>query len=88
MGVEVGDEVYVAVGVDVFVGVAVATSSANASEVRAAAVFKFENARSAILPGSMTIGVGKVGSENAIADVAQNKLNPSAPAKKIHKRLA
>ena len=85
-GVDV--DVSVAVDVNVLVGVEVATSSANASDVRAAAVFKFENARLAMFPGSITIGVGRVGSERAIADVPQNKLNPSAPATKIHKSPA
>lgn len=88
VGVDVGDEVNVAVGVKEAVGVEVATSLLNASAVSAAAVLRFENARSAIFPGSMTIGVGRVGSERAIAEVAQNRLNPSALAKKIHKSPA
>jgi len=41
-----------------------------------------------MFPGSITMGVGKVGSESAIAEVAQNKVNPSAPARKIHKSPA
>lgn len=52
--------------------------------MNAAAVLRLEKARLAILPGSMTIGVGNVGSESAIAEVAQNKLKPSALARKIH----
>ncbi len=88
VGEEVGEEVNVGVGVNVLVGDGVATNSANASEVRAAAVFKFEKARLAIFPGSITIGVGRVGSERAIADVAQKKLNPIAPATKIQRSPA
>ncbi len=88
VGDEVGDAVSVEVDVKVAVGVEVATRTWNASAVNAAAVLRFEKARSAISPRSMTIGVGRVGSERAIADVAQNKLNPSALAKKIHKSPA
>lgn len=49
---------------------------------------RFENAKLAIFAGLITIGVGMLGSERAIAEVAQNKLNPNAPAKKIHKSPA
>lgn len=66
-----------------FVGEEVATRLANASAVNAAAVFKFEKARLPMSAGSITIGVGRVGSESAMADVPQNKLIPSAPAMKI-----
>jgi len=84
----VGEEVHVAVAVNVFVGVEVATNLANASAVCAAAVLRLENARSGMSPASITIGVERVGSESAIAEVAQNRLNPNRLAAKIHKRPA
>jgi len=88
----VGEDVTVLVadGLAVYVGVAVgvATNLANASAVKAAAVFALEKARPAISPGSMTMGSATVGSDNAIADVPQNRLNPSALAANIHKSPA
>lgn len=88
VGVNVG--VAVSVNVAVLVGVELGgiASCWNASAVNAAAVLRFENARLAMFAGSITIGVGRLGSESAIAEVAQNKLTPNAPAKKIHKSPA
>lgn len=86
--VRVGEDVQVGLGVNVLVGVPVATSWANACAVCAAAVFKFENARFGMSRAWITIGVGKVGSESAMADVAQNMLNPNMLAAKIHKSPA
>lgn len=86
--VAVGEEVHVGLGVNVLVGVPVATNWANACAVCAAAVFKFENARLGISRASITMGVGRVGSESAMAEVAQNILNPNMLAAKIHKSPA
>lgn len=86
--VAVGEEVHVGLGVMVLVGVPVATSWANAWAVCAAIVFKFENARLGISRASITIGVGRDGSDSAMAEVAQNMLNPNMLAAKIHKSPA
>lgn len=86
--VAVGENVQVGLGVNVSVGVPVATNLANASAVCAAAVFKLENARLGISRASITMGVGRFGSERAMADVAQNMLNPNMLAAKIHKSPA
>lgn len=87
----VGDEVKVrvAVGLAVFVGVdvEVGINSTNDCAVSAATVFRFEKARSAISPASMTMGVGKLGSDKATAEVAQNIPNPRMLAPNIHRRL-
>ena len=88
MGEKVGEGVCEAVAVDVKVldgiRIGVKTKFANASAVNAAAVFRFEKARLGISAASITIGVGRLGSESAIAEVAQNRLKPSVVAKKIH----
>ena len=86
----VGEEVGVAVGVAVCVGVfvRVGINLANDSAVNAAAVFISEKARSTISPAPMTMGVGNVGSDNAIADAPQNRLKPRMLAAKIHRSPA
>lgn len=86
--VDVGEAVSVNVGVYVGVELGGTANCLNASAVSAAAVLRFENARLAMFCGSITIGVGRLGSESAMADVAQKKLIPNAPAKNIHKSPA
>jgi hypothetical protein len=82
--VGVGEDVSVAVGVNEGVEVGISTRSANACAVNAAPGLRLESAKSGISCGSITMGVGKVGSERAIAEVAQKKLKPRMLAKKIH----
>jgi len=83
VGVSVGIDVFVGVGVFVEVG----TKSMKASNVNACTVFKFAKARSSKFSTLRAMGVGRVGSESAIAEVTQNMLKPSTLAKKIHSKL-
>ena len=77
-------------GVNEGVGVAVSVgmSCANPCAVSAPAVFRSENARFTISPGTTVIGSSMLESERATADVAQNMPKPSMPAAKIQSNPA
>jgi hypothetical protein len=90
--------VFVPVGVEVGTGEAVSLGGITrgvdpdcawyaACTVKAAAVFRFEIAKSMMLAGSRTMGVAWLGLESAIVDVIHNKLMPRRPAATTPRRL-
>ena len=88
--VAVGELVTVAVGVNVSVGlgVSVGMNCANASAVKAAAVFRLEKAWLTRSPGATAMGSSRLESDNATADVAQNMPKPKMPAANIQSNPA
>lgn len=83
--VTVGDEVGVREGSRI--GVSSKLIVDNACTVSAETVLILLTARSTILPGPSTMGVGWFGAERAIADVMHRRLIPKIPAATTPKRL-
>ena len=80
-----GDEVGVREGSNI--GVESMLIVSNAWTVNAETVLILFTAKSTILAGSSTIGVGGFGAERAIADVMHNRLIPKIPAATTPRRL-